>query len=98
LNVNRALQAYLGCDATGGYDPIGDHEKRLRRAYPLRYRSARIAVEGYLGEADDFGYPSDAPSLSAAAEVFAESLRRKLPELDAVTVQCLANRFAYGWR
>jgi hypothetical protein len=98
LNVNRALQVYLGCDAAGGYDPIGDHEKRLRRAYPFRHRSARSAVDGYLREASDFDYPIDAPSLSAAADMFAEAMRHRFPELDAVTVRCLASRFAYNWK
>lgn len=97
LGVNKALRAYLG-DESGGYDPIGDADDRLRRAFPADYESVRAALGKYLDEQTRFDYPSSAPSLGEAGEVFAQSLHAKYPELDAVSIRGLASRFTYGWR
>ena len=98
VDINRALQAYLGCNSSGGYQPLGDHDARLRQAFPLESESARDAIEVYLREADGFAYPPEAQSLSAAGELVATTLHEKFPDLDDLSIRCLANRCTFRWR
>lgn len=94
-DINRALRVYLG-DEHGGYQPIGDKEERLRRAFPNDYDSVRKMLCPYLDA--DVVVDWSSTSLAAAADLFAQDIRSKHPELDCISAKGLASRFTYSWR
>ena len=68
----------------------------MRCAFPQDYESRRDMIDKYLNE--DFTVDWSSTSLAAAADLFAEALRKKFPEMHSTSAQGLANRFAYSWR
>jgi hypothetical protein len=93
--VNEALKVYLGTDATGGFNPIGCVE-RLVHAYPTDHLQKQKLIECYLNEwhAPDWSKHD----LIQAGDVFEDILRMKFPELDAVIIRALGNRFTFNNR
>lgn len=92
--VNATLRVYLGSE-TGGYQPLGDPRERVRRAFPDDHTSRSSLIATYLDE--DMVIDWDATSLDEAGDLFAEVLRQKYPELDAISVRGLASRMTYVW-
>ena len=97
IDINAALRAYFG-DDTGGYQPIGDADDRLRRAFPHDYAALRRTIQKYLDAEAQFTVDWDQHSLQSAADLFANILRQRHPELDSVSARGLASRFAFAWK
>jgi hypothetical protein len=97
IDINQALRVYLG-DESGGYQPIGDPDERLLRAYPRDHHAVRRAIEPYLREQERFTIDWNHHSLQRAAELFASTVRRRYPELDAISARGLASRFTFDWK
>jgi hypothetical protein len=95
-DINQALKVYLGADANGGFQPIGCDE-RLRLAFPRDHARMMELMSRYL---DEDHRPQDwsESTLSQETERFAKVLRQKFPELDAITISALANRWSFGWK
>lgn len=94
-DINHILKLYLGADANGGFQPIGCDE-RLRLAFPKDHSRMMELMSRYLDE-DQKPDWSKGTLISESAR-FAKTLKQKFPELDAVTIQALSNRWSYGYR
>lgn len=93
-DINYVLKLYLGADAKGGFQPIGCNE-RLRSAFPKDHVRMMNLISPYLIE-DRPPQDWSESTLSEEADRFAETLRKKFPELDATTVRALANRWSFS--
>lgn len=90
-DINQILQIYLGTDASGGYQPIG-REARLQRAFPEDFSRLLDLIRPYLDEDQE---PDWSGTLIEETNRFEARLRERFPELDAVSVRALANRWSF---
>jgi hypothetical protein len=93
-DVNRVLKIYLGADEHGGYEPL-KRDERMRQAFPDTYSQMMQAIAPYLGENQEPDRTKG--DLIQQAERFEATLRQKFPELDAIVVRALSNRWHFGW-
>lgn len=92
-DINHILGIYLGADENGGYQPIW-RDERLQQAFPEDYAQMLLLIRPYLDEDQEPDWSRG--TLIQETDRFAEMLREKFPELDAVSVQALANRWSFG--
>jgi hypothetical protein len=95
-DINHVLKVYLGADANGGYQPIGC-DKRLRAAFPRDQTQMMQLMSRYLDEDHPMQEWTER-TLAQETSRFVEILNRKFPELDAITIRALANRWSFGNR
>jgi hypothetical protein len=93
LDVNRVLKIYLGADENGGYEPLR-RDERMKEAFPESYPQMMAVIAPYLAEDPDPDWTSG--DLIQQAKGLEAVLRRKFPELDAIAVKALANRWHFG--
>jgi len=93
-DLNHVLKVYLGTDESGGYEPLY-REERLRQAFPDSHSQMTELMAPYLEADQERDWTLD---LIQDTQRFETTLRRKFPELDAVTARALANRSSFGWR
>lgn len=92
--VNQILKVYLGADESGGYEPLY-RDERMRKAFPDSHRQMMALIARYLGE--DREPDRTAGDLLQQAARFEATLRQRFPELDAIVVRALANRWHFEW-
>lgn len=96
-DINHVLKVYLGADANGGFQPVGCDE-RLRSAFPRDYTRMMDLLSPYLAEDQPQNEWWSATTLGQASDRFAEKLRQKFPELDAISIRALASRRAFDYK
>lgn len=95
-DINYILKVYLGTDSRGGYQPVGI-DQRMKQAFPNDHDAKMVLIAKYL-EAEHPPTVWEKVGLAEEAEVFADKLANRFPELDAVAVRALANRWSFGWK
>jgi hypothetical protein len=93
--INHALKTYLGTGTTGGFQPIGC-EERLRMEFPKNHAQVMELMSRYLDEDQKPDWSKG--DLIQETNRFIEALSQKFPELDAITIRALANRWSFGYR
>lgn len=85
--INDAVLAYLGSGKEGGYQPIGDHEQRLRDAFPHDWQSLKADVNQITKAMwDDIQFDLNRGE---------EQLLVLFPWLNPITRRALVNYFSY---
>jgi hypothetical protein len=93
-DVNLLLKVYLGADENGGYEPLY-RDERMRQAFPDNYSEMMQLIAPYLRENQE--RDSTKGDLIQQAERFQAALAQKFPELDAIVVRALGNRWHFDW-
>ena len=86
-DLNHVLKVYLGTDESGGYEPLY-REERLRQAFPDSHSQMTELMAPYLEADQERDWTLD---LIQDTQRFETTLRRKFPELDAVTADVYVN-------
>ena len=94
-DINHVLRVYLGADEHGGYQPVF-REERMRQAFPDKYAEMMELIAPYLEE--DYWPDWTQGDLIQETDRFEAKLRHKFPELDAIVVRALGNRWSFAWK
>ena len=99
IDVSEALSVYLGTGSSGGYQPIGNGNERLKATYGNRYSEALAVISKYLSDAPDHP-PTEWSSRELAVEFisYEKKLRAAFPELSDHATNALACQWSYSWR
>jgi hypothetical protein len=95
IDINEALETYLGTDHNGEYMPLRQDE-RIRKKYHASSCEVMAAIRLYL----DFNLAIDwqEHDLNSAGDSFTKAVSTRFPELTPNVARSLGNRFTYGWR
>lgn len=96
IDINVALQTYLGAIESAGYLSLGCDE-RLKIKYKGRYTEVMEFIRPYLDVYYEANWENNR-SLVQEVERIERLFQIDFPELSSITTKSLAYRWGYSWK